>query len=114
MHAALFAIGDCFGVAGMTEDGVRRVRESIRDVLVGLADGGLTDKTSLFSVSRATAYLLAFTLMPRDNNYKDLAQKLLESFREHPDETTRQLSEWAIENRIDEQGAIRPLVYTRI
>ena len=112
MNAALFAVGDCFGVTGLKENDVKRVRESIRDVLVGIVDTGLTTETLLFPVSRAAAYLLTFTMMPRSNNYVDLSQKLLESLREHPDEITRHLGEWAIENRVDEHGAIRPLVET--
>ena len=113
MHSALFAVGDCFGAAGVPEEDVRRVRESIRDVLVGLVEGQLTAHETMFPVSRACAYLLTFMILPGING-KDLAAELLEVLRGHPDETTRELSSWALNNRIDETGAVRPLVHARV
>lgn len=114
MHTALFAIGDCYGASGIAEAEVRRIREDVREVLVGLVEGDLTTNPALFSVSRAAAYLLTFTVLPRNAQEKDLAENLLRKLQGHPDETTRQLSDWALENRVNESGAIRPLVHARL
>jgi hypothetical protein len=114
MHSALFAIGDSYGATGATEEDVRDIRESIREVLVQLIDGHRTTQEALFPVSRATAYLLTFLILPRTSgNGEDLAERLLGDLRNHPDETTRELSRWALENRINENGTVRPLVKAR-
>jgi hypothetical protein len=115
MHTSLFAVGDSFGATGVAEEDARRIRESIREVLVGLIDEQLTTQDALFPVSRASAYLLTFMALPRKNDrQEDLAEILLKKLRNHPDETTRELSRWALDNRIDENGAIRPLTTARI
>ena len=114
MHAALFAVGDCFGATGVAEEDVRRIRERIRDVLIGLVNGQLVNRDDLFSVSRAISYLLTFMALPRKGKEIDLAEELLTKLREHPDETTRELSKWALENRIGQNGAVRPLIHARI
>jgi hypothetical protein len=114
MHSALFAVGDCFGAAGVPEHDVRQMRSSIREVLENLVKGPLTNNNSMFPVSRATAYLLTFMILPRENRGEDLAEVLLRELRNHPDGATRELSRWASENRIDETGAVRPLVHAGI
>jgi hypothetical protein len=114
MHAALFAVGDCYGATGVAGEEIRRVRESIRDVLTGIVDCDLTETTELFSVSRAIAYALTFMILPRKNNEVDLAEELLRKLRNHPDDVTRDLSKWALENRIDEDGQVLPLVQAKI
>ena len=114
MHSALFAIGDCFGATGVPEHDVRQMRRSIRDVLENLVKGSLTNIDNMFPVSRATAYLLTFMILPRGNHGEDLAEVLLKELRNHSDWATRELSRWALENRIDETGAVRPLVHAEI
>jgi hypothetical protein len=114
MHAALFAVGDCYGATGVAEEEIRRVRESIRDVLTGIVDSDLTATAELFSVSRATAYALTFMILPRKNKEVDLAEELLRKLRSHPDDVTRELSKWALENRVDEGGQVLPLVQAKI
>jgi hypothetical protein len=114
MHSALFAVGDCFGAAGVPEHDVRQMRSSIREILEDIAKGSLTNDDSMFPVGRAAAYLLTFMILPEDIHGEDLAVVLLRELRSHPDRATRQLSKWALENRIDETGAVRPLVHTGI
>ena len=59
--------------------------------------------------------MLTFMALPRKNgSQEDLAEILLKKLRNHPDETTRELSRWALGNRIGETGTIRPLTKTRI
>jgi hypothetical protein len=114
MHAALFAVGDCYGATGVAEEEVRRMRESIRDVLIGIVNSNLTVSSSLFSISRATAYTLTFMILPRRSKEEDLAEELLKKLRNHPDEVTRELSKWALENRLDENGLVLPLTRAKI
>jgi hypothetical protein len=113
MHSALFAVGDCFGAAGVPVADVRHVRNSIQDVLKGLVDG-VTLREPLFPVSRACAYLLTFMVLPRTSQREDLAETLLKELCMHPDRTTRELSGWALRNRIDETGTVKPLVHARV
>jgi hypothetical protein len=114
MHSALFAVGDCFGATGIPENNVRQMRSSIREILENLARGPLTRNAEMFPVSRAIAYLLTFMILPRDDQDQDLAEVLLRELRNHPDGATRELSRWALENRIDEVGMVRPLVHAGI
>jgi hypothetical protein len=114
MHSALFAVGDCFGAAGVPEEDVRQVRRSIQEVLENLVKGELITDQRIFPVSRASAYLLTFMILPRGSSDEDLAEVLLRKLSNHPDETTRELSRWALKNRIDETGAVRPLVHAEI
>jgi hypothetical protein len=76
--------------------------------------GGLTLREPLFPVSRACAYLLTFMVLPRTGESEDLAETLLKELCKHPDRTTRELSGWALRNRIDESGAVKPLVHARV
>ena len=114
MHAALFAVGDCFGASGVTEQDMRLMRDDIREVLTGLVGSQLINKREFFSVSRATAYLLTFMVLPRQDNQPDLAENLLTALSEHTDESTRELSKWALKNRIAADGSIRPLISAKI
>ncbi|HUC25631.1 MAG TPA: hypothetical protein VMA73_23240 [Streptosporangiaceae bacterium] len=114
MHAALFAVGDCYGATGVAEEEVRRVREGIRNVLTGIIDRKLTVTSPLFSVSRAAAYALTFMVLPRKNKEMDLAEELLQKLLSHPDEVTRELSKWGLENRLGENGQVLPLVLAKI
>lgn len=114
MHSALFAVGDCFGAAGVPEQDVRQVRRSVQEVLENLINGQLTTDQSMFTVSRASAYLLTFMILPRGQRDEDLAEVLLRELSNHPDETTRELSRWALTNRIDENGAVKPLVHAEV
>ena len=93
----------------MFDQGPRR-----RGILENLVNGPVTTSESMFPVSRATAYLLTFMILPGSNRGEDLAEVLLRELRKHPDGTTRELSRWALENRIDETGAVRPLVHAGI
>jgi len=90
------------------------MRSSIREILENLVKGPQTYSANMFPVSRATAYLLTFMILPRDNHGEDLAEILLRELRNHPDGATRDLSRWALENRINETGTIGPLVHARI
>jgi hypothetical protein len=113
MHAVLFAIGDCYGATGVEQDEISRVRNSIEEVLTGLVDGKLTFNPALFAVSRAVAYLLTFMVLPRESNKVDLAEELLDKLRKHPDNVTQELSEWALKNRLGEDGQVLPLIMAK-
>jgi hypothetical protein len=114
MATALFAVGDCFGAAGVPERDVRQMRNNIREILEGLTKGSMIENDSMFPVSRATAYLLTFMILPRAGHDEDLAEVLLKQLRSHRDGPTRELSRWALKNRIDETGTVRPLVHAEI
>jgi hypothetical protein len=114
MHTALFAIADCFGATGAAEEEVRQIREDILDILTGLTHRQLTNESRLFPVSRATAYLLTFMIVPGTSDREDLSINLLKELRNHPDTTTQELCQWALKNRIDQNGCLRPLVQARI
>jgi hypothetical protein len=113
MHAALFAVGDCFGATQASEENVRRMRESIRGILAKLISNRLTERDNLYPISRACAYLLAFMILPREGHAEDLAEKLLKELSKHPDKVTRHLSRWALQNRFDEDGGVRRLIHAR-
>jgi hypothetical protein len=113
MHAALFAVGDCFGAPEVDEEDVRRMREGVLGVLTKLVSSGVTTQNELYQVSRACAYLLTFMLLPREGPAEDPAETLLKELSKHPDKTTRQLSRWALKNRLNESGEVRQLVHAR-
>jgi hypothetical protein len=102
MHTTLFAIGDCFGAVNVDQREVRNVRDSIQDTLYGLVDSKLTYNEVLYPVARAASYVLAFTAQSRGSQKKDIGEELLDKLREHPDDTTRSLSKWALKYRINE------------
>ncbi|GAA1613312.1 hypothetical protein GCM10009733_006760 [Nonomuraea maheshkhaliensis] len=110
MHAALFAIGDCFGADGAQKD-ARDIREELSDLLRDLViEKRTNDKPDLYPIARAASYMLTVTAQPRENGKIDLAEELLKGLREHPDDVTRELSEWALDSRFDpHDGTIRPL-----
>jgi len=110
MHASLFAVGDCFGVAG-AEARARSARDRLRPILEDLA--GMTQEpraTFLRRPARAAAYLLTVTAQPRVHGKKDLSEELLEKLREHPDPVTARLSRWALSFRFDPDGQVRPFL----
>jgi hypothetical protein len=114
MATALFAVGDCFGAAGVPERDVRQMRDSICEILENLTKEPITENDNMSPVSRATAYLLTFMILPRDGRDEDLAEVLLKELSRHWDGTTRDLSRWALKNRIDETGTVKPLVHGEI
>ena len=92
MHASLFAVGDCFGVAG-AEARARSARDRLRPILEDLAS--MTEDpraTILRRPARAAAYLLTVTAQPRVNGHKDLSEELLEKLSRHADPVTARLS----------------------
>jgi hypothetical protein len=109
MHAALFAVGDCFGVAG-AEERARSARERLRPILTDLAatQGGRAQL--LRRPVRAAAYLLTVTAQPAAGDRKDLSHELLEKMRGHPDPVTAKLSRWALSFRFDPAGPVRPFL----
>jgi hypothetical protein len=109
MHSSLFAVGDCFGVAG-AEERAKAAREKLRDVLIGLASTQNDGAKMVRRTVRGAAYLLVVTAQPRVGNKKDLSQELLEKLRDHPDEVTARLARWALSFRFARDGTIRPLL----
>lgn len=110
MHAALFAVGDCFGVEGVTGDLVRSVRERLRSVLTNLVLAEEPRASILHRAARAAAYLLTVTAQPRQGGRKDLSEELLEVLSCHSDPVTAGLSRWALGFRFAPDGTIRPLL----
>jgi hypothetical protein len=109
MHASLFAIGDCFGVAG-AEERARSARERLRPILTDLAETRGGRARVLRRPARATAYLLAVTAQPSADGKTDLSQVLLEKLSDHRDPVTAKLSRWALNFRFDPAGPIRPFL----
>jgi hypothetical protein len=111
MHAALFAVGDCFGTAGaVTDDSAREVRDGLRSILTDLAKAPEPRAGILHRAARAAAYLLTFTAQPREGRKKDLSEELLGILLHHPDPVTARLSKWALSFRFAPGGTIRPLL----
>jgi hypothetical protein len=110
MHTSLFAVADCFGVAG-AEDRASSARERLRPILEDLA--GMTKMPrarNLRRAARAAAYLLTVTAQSRVGDKKDLSQELLEKLSCHPDPVTAKLSRWALSFRFAPDGTIRPFL----
>jgi hypothetical protein len=109
MHSSLFAVGDCFGVAG-AEDQAKRVRERLRPILADLASMEGDRADLLRRAARAAAYLLIVTAQPASGTEMDLSQELLQRLSHHPDEVTAGLSRWALGFRFRSDGGISPLI----
>jgi hypothetical protein len=98
-HAALFALGDCFGVLE-AEQAANRVRDRIDHSMHGLVSA-CTDPRA-FRIPRAATYLLAVTARPQDRS-------TLDSLDSHPDPVTQRVARWALDVRFDEDGNVRPI-----
>ena len=109
MHTALFAVGDCFGVPG-AEERALSARESLREILVSLAETHEPQARMLRRAARAAAYVLTVTAQPRHNGTKDLSQELLEQLSCHPDPVTAQLANWTLGFRFTADGSVRPML----
>jgi hypothetical protein len=109
MHASLFAVGDCFGVAG-AEERARSVRDRLRPILTELASLEAPRASILQQATRAVAYLLTVTAQRRENGQEDLSEVLLRKLSSHPDEVTAHLSKWALSFRFAPDGSIRPIL----
>jgi hypothetical protein len=109
VHAALFAIGDCFGVPGV-EDRARSARDRLRPVLKDLVEATGQRAMILRRATRAAAYLLTVTAQSQENGGPDLSRELLEELQNHPDEVTARLSRWALSFRFAPDGQVRPLL----
>src|ERR1022692_4811845 len=109
LHSSLFALGDCFGVAG-AEDHAKRVRDRLRPVLTELASMEGDRAKILRQATRAAAYLLLVTAQPAKGTEKDLSQVLLEQLSKHSDEVTAGLSNWALGFRFRPDGGVCPLI----
>jgi hypothetical protein len=109
VQAALFAVGDCFGVPG-AETRAKSARDKLRPILEDLA--AMTEPRALMvrRAARAAAYLLTVTAQPRIDGRKDLSEELLEKFAAHPDPVTSKLSRWALSFRFAQDGTIRPFL----
>jgi hypothetical protein len=109
MHASLFAVGDCFGVAG-AEEHARNARERLRPILTDLATAEGNRARMLRRPARAAAYLLTVTAQPSVEGRKDLSQELLERLSHSPDPVAAKLCRWALSFRFDPAGPIRPFL----
>jgi len=109
VHASLFAVGDCFGVAG-AEDRARSARETLGPILTELAEEEGKRPWILRRAARAAAYLLTVTAQPREGGKADLSEVLLRKMCDHPDKVTARLSRWAMSFRFAPDGSVRPLL----
>ena len=109
VHASLFAVGDCFGVAG-AEERAKSARDRLRPILEDLADMPQPRALMLRRAARAAAYLLTVTAQPRISGQKDFSEELVEKLRSHPDPVTRKLSRWALSFRFAPDGSVRPFL----
>jgi hypothetical protein len=109
MHSSLFAVGDCFGVAG-AEDNARVIRDNIADILINLVEMGPERGMVMRRAARAAAYTLTMTAQDSRGGQPDLSKVLLEKLSGHPDQVTARLSEWALKFRFAANGTTRPLL----
>jgi hypothetical protein len=109
MSAALFAVADCFGVAG-AEEPANSVREALRPILTALATAEEPRALMLRRPTRAAAYLLAVTAQHRGSSEKDFSEDLLEQLSHHADPVTARLSRWALNVRFAPDGTTRPML----
>jgi hypothetical protein len=113
MHAALFALGDCFGAGFGAPDvpgATRIVRRETEDTLRDLVTGGQISSRERHLIARAVAYLLTVSAQDQEHNQKDISQELLEELGKHPDEVTREFSKWALSFRFGKDGRVQPLM----
>lgn len=109
VHTSMFAVGDCFGVAG-ADDRAKTARERLLPVLTELANPEGEQAWALRRAARAAAYLLTVTAQPREGRQPDMSEVLLERLASHRDEVTARLSRWALSFRFAPDGSIRPLL----
>lgn len=111
MHTALFAIGDCFGVAGHETD-ARRIRDTLRPILISLVDAADSPRAArvLRRPARAAAYLLTVTAQDEHGRRPDLSRELLERLGRNQDPVTSELSRWALSFRFAPDGKVRPML----
>jgi hypothetical protein len=110
MQASLFAVSDCFGVAG-AEDRARTARDRLRPILEDLTDMTEDPRALILRrAARAAAYLLGVTAQPGIGSMKDFSQEMLEKLANHPDPVTAKLSRWMLSFRFATDGTIRPLL----
>lgn len=109
LHAALLAVGDCFGVPG-AEERAETARDRLAPMLTELAEPDSDGAQLLRRPARAAAYLLTLTARPRQRGIPDLSEVLLKKMSEHRDEATARLSRWALSFRFSEDGSVRPLL----
>jgi hypothetical protein len=93
MHAALFAIGDCFGAPG-AEEMATWIREEI-DPTLKLLFKRSHEEDALARVARAAAYVVTVTA----HVAPDSTWQMLELYRHHRDPATSRFCQWALDNR---------------
>jgi hypothetical protein len=94
-HAALFAIGDCFGAVDAVEEATR-IREDMKTIVDEIVSK--CTEPPLYPVARAACYMIAFTGTLADGH----STTLLRGLSEHKDKVTRALSRWALNHRISD------------
>lgn len=117
MHAALFAIGDCFGVAFAARDteGLKIVRRSTARILRDLAQEERFRKDErFFGVARALAYVLTFIAQdrkPEQPGKEDITEELLKRLSDHDDAVTREFCRWTLRFRYAPDGRVQSLLH---
>ncbi|MEU1242802.1 hypothetical protein ABZ388_20825 [Micromonospora parva] len=102
VHAALFAVGDCFGdPAG--EQAAAQIREQLDELLQRVVtDVVKDDGRFLVPVGRALSYLLATTAHVRSTSSKNMLDRLVTV----SDPPTRHMSIWGL-SRFTEHGIVK-------
>ncbi|MBK3643030.1 hypothetical protein [Streptomyces sp. MBT33] len=115
LHAALFAIGDCFGAgfgARPSKEAATTVQGETKEILESLVDNKLTEGRERYPLARALAYLLTF--MTHDQKSADLSKSLLTRLMDHQDPTTQSFARWSLGWRFDQEGKVQPLLRAAI
>lgn len=109
MHAALFAMGDCYGASDAQEEEILKVRRYVDPLLPDLlASTDSEEKEVLYRVARAAAYLILVTAHADPEG----SFTLLERLQGHKDRATSRLSRWALDRRFFTEGKthrVRPI-----
>ncbi|WP_146772013.1 hypothetical protein [Lentzea atacamensis] len=103
MHAALFAVGDCYGTVGSEAD-ARRLRRHLDPMLRELLELSSTNE-SLTRIGRAAAYTVAVTARDDDKSSREMLQHAV---NDHQDEATARLCGWAL-GRFNDDGTVIPI-----
>lgn len=103
-HAALFALGDLFGVKG-AEAHAARARDELVPTLNELVAAGIVDDPAYRRLARAMVYFLTFSAQEPG----DFSHYMLKMMAESKDDVTQSFSNWALGFRFG-SGGIQPIL----
>ena len=104
LHAAVFAIGDCFGDPAASDE-AEAVRATVDDLLNTLITAVKNDREGhLISIGRAVAYLVGSTAHVNVGS----SVRLLTELVEVDDKMTSALGAWGLQRLGDTEGPVLP------